>query len=136
MKRYTSKVVSKWIAAENFIGKVRKAKPFPGKAPTRIMLSASSGNRSFMYLGKPSREAKRAFDNFVDRPCLPESFMMYVEFDRGGIISFTRMQDGRLPHRTTNNILWAHYHQEVMAENLPTWLRFPYVVKDKTYRLA
>jgi hypothetical protein len=137
MKRYTPKVVSKWIAAVNFMGKSRPPKPFPGKAPTRIMLSAIDGKRFFQYIGKPSREIKRAYDTFAEKPvCSMDSLGVYVEFDRGGLITISKMGAGRIPTRQTNMELWAYYHPEIMVENLPNWLRYKFRVVGSKYKLA
>ena len=137
MKRYTPKVVSKWIAAVNLIGKARLPKPFPGKAPTRIMLNAIDGKRHFEYIGKPSREIKHAYDTFTMKPVSSmDSSAVYAEFDRKGLITLSLMQLGRLPSRQTNNELWAHYHPEIVVEHLPNWLRYKFKVVGSKYKLA
>lgn len=137
MKRYTPKVVSKWIAAVNLMGKARPPKPFPGKAPTRIMLRVVDGRRHFEYIGKPSREMKRAYDTFAQKPVHSmDSFAVYAEFDRSGLITLSKMSIGGMPVRQTNVELWAHYHPEIMVEHLPNWLRYKFKVVGGKYKLA
>lgn len=137
MKRYTPKIVSKWIAAANLVSKHRPAKPFPGQAPTRIMLRTIAGKRTFEYIGKPSRDVYRAYVNFCDKPYKGIDFhTVYVEFDRSGIVTFSHLNNGNVPKRSTNMELWAHYHPEIVVENLPNWLRYSYKVVKSTYKLA
>jgi hypothetical protein len=137
LKRFTSRVVSKWITAANLIRKVRQPKPFPGKAPTRIMLNAITSKRSFAYIGKPSHTAYVEFTKFINKPVVDDNnYIVYVEFDRGGIITYSK--SGMYPaKRQTNETLWQYYHPDLFAENWPNWLRYPYkVMVDGHYKIV
>jgi len=139
MKRFTTQIVSKWIKKPESITHARGIKPFPGKAPTRIFLSAIAGKRSFMYLGKPSRTMYNEWLKFCKVPVKNvEAITIYGEFDRGGLLHLDMNYAGGWSPgvRKTNVKLWQFYHPEVMAENFPYWLKWPYVVSKGIYRIA
>lgn len=142
MKRFTSIVVSKWIKNMDGIPHARKLRPFPGKTPTRIMLSSVIGSRRLTYLGKPSMTIWKKWVKFSRVPLkglnLDDVVTMYVEFDRGGPIhlSISYVAGWRSPARKTNIKLWQYYHPEVLPEDYPNWLRWPYKVVKNTYKIA
>src|SRR5882762_3785150 len=87
MKRFTTQLVSRWIKKPEDIIHARKVRPFPGKAPTRIFLSALAGKRSFMYLGKPSRTVYSEWLKFCKVPIKNiDAVTVYGEFDKAGLI--------------------------------------------------
>jgi hypothetical protein len=138
LKQYTPKLVSKWIKAKNLIGVNRPPKPFPGKAPTRIMLNAIINKKSFSYFGKPSRPILLAFHKFINIPFrMPvRAYNIYAEFDKSGLIVLAKNQVGLLPELKYNEKLWVHYHPEVMVENKPSWLNWPYSIVKGTYKIG
>src|SRR5258708_7899838 len=136
MKRYTTKTVSRWLAAQNFIRKERQPSPFPGKAPTRIMINAIAGKRRFSYLGKPSRQMHDGLLKFCRKPVVNQDFTIYyVEFDKKGIINFGKNSVEWGPTIKTNLALWTHYHLEVKPDVLPTWLNYKHKVVDGKYKI-
>jgi len=139
MKQFTGQFVSRWVKKPELITHARGAKPFPGKAPTRIVLSAVVGNRRFYYIGKPSRTLFNAYIKFCKVPIKNfESVFIYMEFDKGGAVHLDLCYPGgwNPGTRKTNLKLWQYYHSEVMAENYPNWLKWPYVVKEHVYKIA
>ncbi len=139
MKRFTSQLISRWVKKPELIPHARKAKPFPGKAPTRIMLNSVIGSRRFYYTGKPSRTLLSAWMKFCKVPIKNKtSCCMYAEFDRSGILHLDIYDtSGWNPGiRKTNIKLWQYYHPEVMPESFPNWLKWPYKVKEHIYKIA
>jgi hypothetical protein len=138
MKHFTSQLVSKWIKKPESITHARGAKPFPGKAPTRIYLGAVAGKRSFRYLGKPSQTIYKEWLKFCKVPVKNvEAVSIYGEFDRGGLVHLDiNSVGGWNPGvRKTNIKLWQLYHPEVVAEADPTWLKWPYKATKGVYRI-
>ena len=137
MKRYTPKLISRWILAKNLIPADKLAKPFPGKAPTRIMINAIAGKRIFRYIGKPSLSVLREFYNFSKIPIVNRDYyLVYVEFDKSTIITMTKSRANCIPESKRNVKLWEHYHPEIAVEELPNWLNWPYKVVNGTYKIV
>jgi len=135
MKHYTHQIVAHWIATQA-VNRERKPKPFPGKSPTRLMLSGPIDKRTFKYLGKPSRAIFNEFNKFANKPIQNENFHMYsIEFDKGGIINFgtNNLNGSKIK---TNIALWLYYHPEMGPDLLPTWLNWAYKVVNGTYRIV
>jgi len=136
MKRYIHQIVAHWIATQA-VNRERKPKPFPGKSPTKLMLSVTiAGRYKFKYLGKPSRATFNEFNKVVNKPIQNENFHMYsIEFDKGGIVNLG-ISNLNGPKVKTNVSLWQHYHPEMGPDLLPTWLNWAYKVVNGTYRIV
>jgi hypothetical protein len=131
MKRYTPKLVSKWIADKSKITHARNRQPFPGNNPTRILFSFRAGNQRLSYFGKPCKMLHNQIINVRNFSSPYE--ILYVEFDRAGIF---HMYFSTLDCTKTNLKLWEFYHPEVRPETCPNWLKWPYrVTKDHQYRI-
>jgi len=139
MKRFDSKVVSKWIANNTGLIKRMKPKPFPGKAPTRIMLNGVINDKLISYIGKPSRTIYQRFMKLMASPIKQDfdaAFFVYVEFDRGGLITYTKGQGDRGPTMKTNDTIWTCYHPDLRVDSFPSWLRYDYKVIGGMYKIV
>ncbi len=137
MLKYTPKFVGKWVRAPENVMKPREPKPFPGKAPTRMMISSIVGDERFDYFGKPSLTMWNGLKRMINKPLRDvEAVTLYAEFDRGGVINMTLHKLGEVPISTVNSIIWAKYHPELMWETWPNWLRYKYKVVKGVYKIA
>jgi hypothetical protein len=135
MKRITKESV--WhLTQKDFLAR-KKARPFPGKAPTRIYLQARRGNHKLEYLGKPSPHVAQQFHKFDRKRSKKNQYWCYtyMEFDKGGLIAHY-VTDNFQPLHKVHASLWHHYHPDVLAQPEPTWLVYRTVTKDHVYRLA
>lgn len=81
MKKYTIE----WLEPVRLkpLTRATKAKPFPGKYPTRVAWQALYKGKRVSYVGKPSRRALRRFHNYTKTALS----VWALEFDRNGVIA-------------------------------------------------
>lgn len=125
MKKYSIE----WLAAArnkpNGLTRATKARPFPGKYPTRIAWSVKDFHgKTVSYVGKPARRALQQF-----RTRLKTGVGGWaIEFDRNGLIA----KEGGRPGTLTNANLRFHYHPVEEERNKffvqpGLWITYPEV---------
>jgi hypothetical protein len=141
MKHYTKGDVLKWVTL-NRIAYGRLPRPFPGKTPTRLYVSVawkpmdSKKVYKWSYIGKPNFSI---LDKINRIRALHAYTTIYTrEFDRGGLISLSRMDEisSKGTSLKSNPQLWAKYHPHVCVDYYPTWLGLEYKVVDHAYVLG
>ncbi len=127
MRVYTSQLINKPPFMSR--GKEAPPKPFPGKAPTRLFILGTNGNKEFFYRGKPFSALYQQFQDFSANPECMQLKCIVIEYDRAGIILSGRVNQitGEC-HMNLVESLWSYYHPEIAHQPLLHWLHWPFVV--------
>lgn len=106
-------------------------KPFPGKAPTRLFIAGTNGNKKFLYHGKPFSTLYQQFQDFSANPERMELKCVVVEYDRAGVVFLGRISQAVRENTVTLiDPLWAHYHPQIAHQPILHWLHWPFVVNE------
>lgn len=134
MKRFTQRTVEGFMKQLGHINARQKPQSFPGKAPTRMFIAFRNGKLQIKYLGKPNRyilEKLLSFNHLKKE----NYYLLMVEFDRGGLISYARATFNKADQNFANHKLYANYHSGMYLSFWPLWMRYKYNVVNNTYKV-